>query len=209
LAERLVYDDYERRSGLIRILPIDSTPETWGAGGHGDLGDLVDGAFRLVSSGPDETVVAREGSGPAWGRSGLVRLAVETRFRLGGGRLDPRLEWSTTIENRGDAPFEARVGVEWAITMLGGGGNPDAWWELDGVRTRHDVSGGAGVLGANGSIERIAQGNGWLGVDLETLVGPGSDAWYAPIETISNSEAGFERVYQGSALLLSWPIRLE
>ncbi|MEO8462974.1 MAG: alpha-amylase/4-alpha-glucanotransferase domain-containing protein, partial [Chloroflexota bacterium] len=32
--------------------------------------------------------------------------------------------------------------------------------------------------------------------------------WWAPIETVSNSEGGFERVYQGSALLISWPIVL-
>ncbi len=35
-----------------------------------------------------------------------------------------------------------------------------------------------------------------------------ADAWWAPIETISNSENGFERVYQGSGLLLSWPVAL-
>ncbi len=28
------------------------------------------------------------------------------------------------------------------------------------------------------------------------------------IDTISNSEAGFERVYQGSALVFSWPLVL-
>ena len=32
--------------------------------------------------------------------------------------------------------------------------------------------------------------------------------WWAPVETISNSEAGFERVYQGAGLLLSWPLAL-
>ena len=37
-----------------------------------------------------------------------------------------------TIENRGDAPLAARIGIEWAITMLGGGGNPEAWWEVGG-----------------------------------------------------------------------------
>jgi alpha-amylase len=36
-----------------------------------------------------------------------------------------------------------------------------------------------------------------------------ADAWWAPIDTVSNSEDGFERMYQGSALLLSWPVRLE
>ncbi len=33
-------------------------------------------------------------------------------------------------------------------------------------------------------------------------------AWIAPIETVSNSEAGFELVYQGSAVLLVRPIAL-
>jgi len=39
-------------------------------------------------------------------------------------------------------------------------------------------------------------------------VSPAADAWWAPIETVSNSEGGFERVYQGSALLLSWLVEL-
>ena len=37
---------------------------------------------------------------------------------------------------------------------------------------------------------------------------PAADAWWSPIETVSNSESGFERVYQGSSLLFSWPVRL-
>jgi alpha-amylase len=96
----------------------------------------------------------------------------------------------------------ARIGVEWAITMLGGGGNPDAWWEVGGTRTRHDAVGGAA------GVERLAQGNGWLATHVDTTVSPAADAWYAPIETVSNSEAGFERVYQGSALLLSWTVNV-
>jgi alpha-amylase len=49
----------------------------------------------------------------------------------------------------------------------------------------------------------------WLGcaVDLHWLQ-PCEIGW-APVETVSLSEAGFERIYQGSALLLVWPLRLE
>ena len=36
---------------------------------------------------------------------------------------------------------------------------------------------------------------------------PGRLTWF-PIETVSNSEGGFERVYQGSSLLVRWPLRL-
>ncbi|MEO8273475.1 MAG: alpha-amylase/4-alpha-glucanotransferase domain-containing protein [Chloroflexota bacterium] len=200
LAAHLIYDDYERRSGLVRILPIDATPESWRAGGRGDLGDFATGPFRVVRLGTGETVLGRDGSATIDGV--LVPLAVETCIRLGAGRLDPTLEWLTTVENRGDRPVAFRLGTEWATTMLGGGGNPDAWWEIGGVRTSHDGSGAAA------HIERLTQGNRWLGVELETVVDPAADAWHAPIDTVSNSEAGFERVYQGSALLLSWPISL-
>ena len=200
LADRLVYDDYERRSGLVRILPADATAASWGAGGRGELGDLATGPCRVARLDVGTAELTRDGVATVDGRAYPLRM--ETRVRLAGGRLDPVLEWTGSVENRGDATLRARLGVEWAVTMLGGGGNPDAWWELAGERTRHDGNGEAS------GIDRIAQGNAWLGVELETAVEPAADAWCAPIETVSNSEAGFERVYQGSALLLSWPIEL-
>jgi hypothetical protein len=39
-------------------------------------------------------------------------------------------------------------------------------------------------------------------------VRPGAAAWWQPIETVSSSEGGFERNYQGSALLFRWPLEL-
>jgi 4-alpha-glucanotransferase len=200
LAARLVYDDYERRSGLLRILPRDATPESWGAGGRGDLGDFVAGPFRIVRLDRDRAVIARDGIATI---DGVAHpLAVETEITVGGGRLDPSLRWTATVRNTGNSVLEARLGSEWALTMLGGGGNPQAWWEVSGERTAHDRTGAAT------SVDSLGQGNSWLGLEVETSVSPSADAWHAPIETVSNSEAGFERVYQGSALLLSWLVRL-
>jgi alpha-amylase len=200
LAAHLIYDDYERRSGLLRILPRDATAQTWGAGGRGDLGDFVSGPFRIERLDADRAVIARDGSATIDG----VRypLSVETVIAIGGGRLDPSLRWSTSVRNDGNRTLEARLGVEWALTMLGGGGNPQAWWDLGRERTGHDA------VGAASQVQRIGQGNSWLGLSLETSVSALADAWHAPIETVSNSEAGFERVYQGGALLLSWPVTI-
>jgi 4-alpha-glucanotransferase len=200
LVDRLVYDDYERRSGLVRILSTDATPETWGAGGRGDLGDFVDGPFRVDRLDRDAVRLHRDGLATVAGRAHPLRVTLE--LRVTGGRADPRLHQAIAIENRGDAPLEARVGSEWAITMLGGGGNPEAWWEVDGMRLAHDSTGAAAA------IDDLEQGNDWLGLALRSRVDPRADAWFAPVETISNSEAGFERVYQGSALLLSWLVRI-
>jgi alpha-amylase len=88
--------------------------------------------------------------------------------------------------------------------MLGGGGNPAAWWEReDGTRVGHDQAWAAG------GVRALGQGNDFVGVAVRTVLDEPTDVWVAPIETVSNSEDGFERVYQGSGLLLSWPLRLE
>jgi alpha-amylase len=33
--------------------------------------------------------------------------------------------------------------------------------------------------------------------------------WRFPLETVSLSESGFEKIFQGSCLLLYWPLELE
>ena len=63
--------------------------------------------------------------------------------------------------------------------------------------------------GRPGDLDAIRYGNDWVGIAVETRPDPVADAWWSPIETVSNSESGFERVYQGSTLLLSWPARIE
>ncbi len=37
---------------------------------------------------------------------------------------------------------------------------------------------------------------------------PSASASWFPVETVSNSESGFERVYQGSCLIQRWPLAL-
>jgi alpha-amylase len=86
--------------------------------------------------------------------------------------------------------------------MLGGGGNPAAYYVIDGERVPHDSA------GSRASTEALRSGNDYIGLDVATRVEPAAETWITPIETVSNSEAGFERVYQGSALVFAWPIAL-
>jgi hypothetical protein len=86
--------------------------------------------------------------------------------------------------------------------LLGGGGNPSAWLEMAGTRTAHDASRTAEA------VDRLAAGNDFLGVSLVTATDHRVDAWVGPIQTVSNSEGGFELVYQGSTTLFVEPLRL-
>jgi len=96
-----------------------------------------------------------------------------------------------------------RLGLEFGVHLLGGGGNPSAWYDIRGERSAHDGTGEAA------GVDAMAYGNDWVGVAVTARPEPAADAWWSSIETVSNSESGFERVYQGSSLLLSWPVRLE
>ncbi len=196
LAERLAYDAFERRSGLVRVLPIEAAPESWAASAAMELGDAVDRPYELVELRPRRLVVRREAS------IGEAPVAVTKTLTLAGDRRSPTLQFDLELEQLAGPPVEARVGIEWTTMMLGGGGNPAAWWQVDAARVAHDSSGTAI------DVTAVAQGNDDVGVAVTTTLDEAADVWWAPVETISNSEGGFERVYQGSGALFSWPVRL-
>jgi hypothetical protein len=197
LANRLHYDDHERRSALVRFLDPAATPEQYAVAEERETGDFRDGEFRVDHLAPGQVSLSREGN--VLGQP----VTLSKTIRLGGGRLDPELIVELELHHRGAAAVEARLGVEVGVHLLGGGGNPSAWYEVRGQRSGHDGTGTASGLDA------IGYGNDWVGVAVTARPEPAADAWWSPIETVSNSESGFERVYQGSALLLSWQVRLE
>ncbi|HEY3524368.1 MAG TPA: alpha-amylase/4-alpha-glucanotransferase domain-containing protein [Candidatus Limnocylindrales bacterium] len=201
LAERLHYDRYERRSGLVHLLGPEVDATTFETGDFDERLDAVDGPFEVLEVSPTHALVAREArvrlDDGTWGR-----LRIERRLAIGGGRLDPWLEVEVLATNGGTGTITGRLATEWNVMLLGGGANPQAWWEAASERLPHD----ARTIAAG--IERLAQGNDWLGLRIETTVTPRLDAWISPIETISNSESGFEAVYQGSCLMLSLPVAL-
>ena len=181
-----------------------TTPGAFARADVVEFGDFVAHAFRVEATGGDAgggwVRLVRDGRGltPA----GALPVRVERTITAGGGRRTPTLELEVRVENRGAAPLEAILAVEWATTMLGGGGNPAAYYLLDGERIAHDAAGSRASLG------ELRSGNDYIGLEVATRVQPAAETWISPIDTVSNSEAGFERVYQGSALVFAWPIVL-
>ncbi len=197
LAARLRYDAYERRSGLVHLLAPGTTADAFADGAAAELGDAVDGAYEVGSLGPDAVELSRD---VLLGDSGAVR--VLKRFRFGADRARPTTELTVTVTNLSDGPVRFDLAVEWALTMLGGGGNPAAYYRIGDEAFSHDSS------GDRRDLDTIVSGNTFVGVELASSAEPAARTWWSPIETISNSEFGFERVYQGSALVFVWPVEL-
>jgi alpha-amylase len=132
---------------------------------------------------------------------------VTKRLRAGGERGRPWLDAEVRVVNPGEVAVDLQLGLEWGFNMSGGGGNPAAYYLLragDGTdeRLAHDSR------GDHTGLETLAFGNEYDGVRVDAAFHPAARAVWYPLETISNSEGGYERIYQGSALMLCWPLAL-
>jgi hypothetical protein len=115
-------------------------------------------------------------------------------------RLDLERSGSESGAAETAAPLQFIVGLEIVLNMLAPN-VPDRYFEFPGKR--HPLA-WSGVV--EGSHLRVV--DEWQDVAV-TLEAPGaSHLWVAPIETVSESEEGFERVYQGSQILAVWPVEL-
>ncbi len=198
LARYLHYDAYERRSGLVHLLAPGTSRATFADGAAVELGDALAGAYQLVGLEPGRVTLVHE---TALATSADV-VRVEKRFVFGGDRRGPTLDLDVVLEAIAGGPLRFDLALEWSLTMLGGGGNPAAYYRLGDERLTHDST------GERSSLAAVLSGNDSIGIGLETTVQPAATTWWMPIETVSNSEAGFERVYQGSSLTFVWPIEL-
>jgi hypothetical protein len=106
-----------------------------------------------------------------------------------------RVDWT------GSEPLMARWGVQFNLA-LSAGDAPGRYYRLPGQPS----------LGSRGAVpdqRGVAMVDEWLGCAVGLHWVQPCEVGWAPVETVSLSETGFERIYQGSALLLAWPLRLE
>jgi alpha-amylase len=203
LAAFLHYDRHERRSGLVHLLPADGSTDLAQLthATYSELGDFVEGAFEPVEVAAERLVLRRLGQFELDGLSGP--LTVTKTYRFDGDRVEPTLALEVEVENPGDSAVSFELVVEWNVNLLGGGHNPAAYYETaSGERSPHDVAGEAD------STAYLAFGNDYEGVRVDATLEPAARLTWYPVETVSNSEGGFERVYQGSSLLFRWPVVL-
>jgi alpha-amylase len=201
ISQRLWYDAYERRSGVVHVMPLGTTADDFERAAFEELGDFVSGAFEVVRAEGEQVVLQREGTVRyADGSRGPLRVRVEHVF--GADRRVPTLGTRVEATSTGSRPLKALLGVEWSLNLLGGGGNPSAWYKVNGE------TGGFDQRKIVESTDHVGMGNDYIGVELESRPTPPAAAWWWSIETMSLSESGFEASHQGGSLTFTWPLSL-
>ena len=185
LKKNLAYDWHPRMNLLDHFLHPETVPAAFEKATYGEQGDFVLGEYSFKHSEEAEGLV--------------IKFSREGNVWSGGARLPVRVEKDVLLKH--DGSWQAA----YRITNLAG--TPADFWF--GTELALAFSGYAacprGVF--KGVSTRAFPDQVYGGVELE-LSEP-HDLWTFPLETISRSEEGAEKTYQGAVILANFKRRLE
>jgi alpha-amylase len=183
LAARLAYDRFRRASLLEGLFapgePLDPVAP-WTAARQA-VGDL------RLSPALERTE-----------RGAAVRLTSDDALPAGFAKRVAVSDATLRAEYRVPQTAPARWAVQWNLALTAG----DAPGRYLTLPERPSLGSTGRVSGVD-SIDLVDE---WIGVRAQLTWSAGAELAWGPVETISVSEAGFERIYQGLALLLTWPL---
>jgi 4-alpha-glucanotransferase len=194
----LRYDRYPRHSFRLLLFDPSKTPGNYEALQLEELQIFAGDAFQLRQSSTNSAEISLESSLPQFAAdpANPPRLNVTKQFLFGPSPQGCEVSCEITLSLSEPIARNICVGVESIVNFLAPS-DADRFFETP---TGPQNLRFAGAL--PGPLLRVE--DGWQRIRL-TLHGPGAaEYWVAPIETVSESEGGFERVYQGSQILAVW-----
>jgi alpha-amylase len=204
--EKLLYYDWYRRTALIdHFLHSEVELESFYRADYGEAGDFVAEPFawQVEPAANGGVTVRLYRDGGVWVGEQFCPVRLEKAVHVVPGALE--LPVSYTILNKSAEPLETRFGVEFNFGLLSGHAD-DAYYRIPGLELddRHLDS-----KGETEGVSELALVHEYFGLEIALFLDGPATLWRLPIEAISNSESGFERVYQCSCILPHWSIRLE
>lgn len=202
LERRLRYDRWPRHAFRLLLFAPGKTYGDYEALRLEENAAFAAGGYRVVAASGGEVELICEAPLDAptmagWG--GYLRVAKT--FSFADSPLGFKVSCALTLAHRGSEPRKVKVGLEIVLNLLAPN-EPDRYFETaDGAR--HRLSWGAAV-----PASQLRAVDEWQNVAAVVEAPGASQFWVAPIETVSESEEGFERVYQGSQILAVWPVEL-
>ena len=201
LEKELYYDWYRHGSFVDHFLHPDTTVDDVLRARFGEIGDFVNQPYGYaVSQTADSLALVFRRDGHVWQGDCFCPLRLEKEIRIRPG--SPDVEARYTLTNTSHLTLTPHFAVETVWALLGGNG-PTASAAVPDLPPF-----GFNEPVATRPTEEIHLRLGWLHMDIGLRFSQPAELWLFPLHTISNSEGGFERTYQGSCLFAGWPQQL-
>ncbi|MBF0171604.1 MAG: DUF1926 domain-containing protein, partial [Nitrospinae bacterium] len=196
LAEWLVYDKGIRRLFTDRLLPAETNMTAYVANEYEERGAFADGRFVIeaVDAGESEASVTLSCLGAVATPAGNVPLTLTKIYRM--NDRDASLTVEYLLENADGEPVTVKVATELNLTLLAVDAEDRYWTGGSAGQTRPRLKESLEDDGVN----QVGLADEYFGFAVTAASEPSSTAWRFPVYTVSQSEGGFERTYQGSCM---------
>ena len=191
----LVYDRYPRKALVDHFYPLDVTLNDLVGGLDMERGDFVTGAYlaRIQRETRRAAVVMERP-----GRAGSHTIRIRKTIEVSAG--NPQLIVSYVLE---DLPREECLHFAVEINLAAMAGHAEDRYYSDPTGTKLGMLDSRLDLPHSSGLTLTDQ---WLDLSVGLTWSQAAGLWCFPIETVSQSEGGFEAVYQSSAVLPHWHV---
>lgn len=193
LEKKISYDKWPRKSLVDLFLQPGATHEDFRRG-NSMIGDFATGVYEAnVRKGDQKIAVEMRRRGRASDLNGEVRKIVV----LSSDRPNELLIQYHVAGFPQHVPLH--FGVELNFAAMPGGADDRYFYDAAGQRL-----GTLDTMLDQHNSERISLVDEWLGLDVSMEMSRAGGIWTMPIETISQSEGGFEAVHQSVCIVPHW-----
>ncbi len=201
LYQKLKYDYYERRSLIDHILPVELSFEKFEQMDFQEIGDFYAQPYRLINQmrNPERIEIHFKRDGKILDNPVSIIKMVKINIQKA------EIEVSYRVINYSSETIPFQLAVEFNYGLQAGQADDRYYYGPNG-RLENAFLNSSGVLHKSGMIGLRDE---YLKIDIQLQSDPVGDIWRTPVETISLSESGFERVYQSSAVLMVFKVDLE
>ncbi len=207
LDQYLVVDRYRRNSLIEHFLPPGLPLADFAAVRFEEQGNFVEQPYATSVEQEERGItVTMTRSGQVRRPGALGPLTVHISKVLFIPRGEEKLLVRYTLTNKGQGRLHTFFASEWNFNLLGGGGNQQAYYQVEGHKLANSHFDSTGEVAG---VHAFHIGNTWLQQDVGFEIDQEATLWRFSIETVTGSEAGFERTHQGSCATLIWPLILD
>lgn len=207
LQDKLFYDAHQRYSFIDRFLPVETTWQDMKESRFEELGNFVGQPYAVVGSSHEDS-----------GKPFALKLRKEGRVLQGGEAIPVVVEKEFSFEpdgigmtvtvtatNKGKTALKILWGQELNFTLLAGDA-PDRYYVSPALGTDKPMMNSEGALEG---VDRFGLRDDYFKLSLGLEWEVPESLWRFPVETVSQSEDGFERTYQGSCLFAFQSLQLD
>ena len=199
----LVVDPYRRGAWIDHFFSDPTTLEGFSKGKYSESGNFISEPYESrIRRQKNSVGLSLSRKGQVVHQDGIQPVQIEKKFTLKPDASEINAVY--TIINPAGQPLDLWFGIEFGFAFHAGN-DPERYYLFNSQDSDPLL---LNSLEEKEQIERFSLTDAYMNISIGLQTSTPGTVWCFPIETVSMSESGFERVYQGSVVLLHWRLHL-